>query len=100
VIAVSKIKLLLIIQGFLISVSSLFTPKVLANPVPISSLMLEEKSANLCEKVVPKLNSIAPTESSLPEDQVLPTPTSACAPDLKILSATPNTAVLLAQLMR
>ncbi len=89
----SKIKLLLIIQGFLISVSSLFTPKVLANPVPISPLIPEEKSTNSCEKVVPKLNSIAPTESSLPEDQVLPTPTSACASDLKILSATPNTLV-------
>ncbi len=89
----SKIKLTLIIQGFLISVSSLFTPKVLANPVSIFSLISEEKSANPCEKVVPKLNTISPSESPLEEDQQLSDPTSSCASDLEILSITPNTLI-------
>ena len=89
----TSLKLILIIQGFLISTSGVFVQKVLANPVQPSSLVQEEKSVSPCAEVIPKLNAIAPTESPLEEDQALPTPTSACASDLEILSPTPNTLV-------
>ncbi len=89
----TSLKLILIIQGFLISTSGLFVQKVLANPVQASPINTEEKSVSSCDGVIPKLNVIAPTESPLEEDQVLPAPTSACASDLEILSPTPNTLV-------
>jgi hypothetical protein len=89
----TSLKLILIIQGFLISTSGVFVQKVLANPVQPSSLVQEEKLVTSCDQVIPKLNAIAPTESPLEEDQALPTPTSACASDLEILSPTPNTLV-------
>jgi hypothetical protein len=89
----TSLKLILIIQGFLISTSGVFVQKVLANPVQPSSITTEEKLVTSCDQVIPKLNAIAPTESPLEEDQALPTPTSACASDLEILSPTPNTLV-------
>ena len=89
----TSLKLILIIQGFLISTSSVFVQKVLANPGQASSITTEEKSVSSCDEVIPKLNVIAPTESSLEEDQPLPAPTSACASDLEIPSSTPNTLV-------
>jgi len=89
----TSLKLILIIQGFLISTSGLFAQKVLANSVQPSSITTEEKSVSSCDGVIPKLNVIAPTEFSLQEDQPLPAPTSACASDLEILSSTPNTLV-------
>jgi hypothetical protein len=89
----TSIKLILIMQGFLISNSSLLVQKVLANPVELSSITTAEKSVSSCNRVIPTLNVITPTESSLEEDQPLPAPTSACASDLEILSSTPNTLV-------
>lgn len=88
--ALSKIKLILIIQGFILGVFGLFTQKVIANPIQVSSLITEEKFANLCDKFVPTLNAISPTKSKLREDQLLSAPTSDCASDLEIPSATPN----------
>jgi hypothetical protein len=81
------------IQGLLIGTSSVFGQKVLANPVQPSSIMPEEKLVSSCDGVIPKLNAIAPTASSLEEEQPLPAPTSACASDLESLSPTPNTLV-------
>ena len=89
----TSIKLILIIQGFLISTSGLFVQKVLANPVEVSSRSTEEKSVSSCDQVTPTLNVIAPIASSLEEDQLLPVATSACASDLEILSPTPNTLI-------
>ena len=89
----TSIKLILIIQGFLISTSGLFVQKVLANPVEVSSRSTEEKSVSSCAQVTPTLNVIAPITSSLEEDQPLPVATSACASDLEILSPTPNTLI-------
>jgi len=80
-------------QGFLISNSGLFAQKVLANPVQPPSISTEEKSVSSCDEVIPPLNAITPTESSLQEDQPLPVATSACASDLEISSSTPNTLV-------
>ena len=89
----TSLKLILIMQGFLISNSGLFAQKVLANPVQASSISTEEKSVSSCDEVIPTLNVITPTESSLEEDQPLPVATSACASDLEIPSSTPNTLV-------
>ena len=67
----TSIKLILIIQGFLMSNSSLFVQKVLANPVEASSITTAEKFVSSCNRVIPTLNVIPPTESSLEEDQPL-----------------------------
>ncbi len=89
----TSIKLILIIQGFLMGTSGLFVQNVFANPVQVSAITSEEKSVNSCNEVIPTLNIIAPTESSLEEEQPLPAPTSACASDLEILSSQPNTLI-------
>ncbi|MBD2652961.1 hypothetical protein H6G45_05515 [Synechocystis sp. FACHB-383] len=89
----NPIKLILIIQGFLLGTSGLFTPKVLANPVSLSSIAPEAKLVSSCNEVVPTSNFITPTESSLEEEQPLPAPTSSCASDLEILSSQPNTLI-------
>ena len=89
----TSIKLILIMQGFLISIPGLFIQKVLANPVQPSSITTAEKSVSSCNEVTPTLNVITPTESSLEEDQPLPVATSSCASDLEIPSPTPNTLI-------
>ena len=88
-----SLKLILIIQGFLMSISGLFIQKVLANSVQTSSITKAEKSVSSCNRGIPTLNVITPTESSLEEDQPLPVATSACASDLEIQSSIPNTLI-------
>lgn len=85
-----SIQLIITIQGILIGIYGLFIQKVIANPIPISPLITEEKPDDTCDNVVLKLNAITPTESSVEEDQPLLAPTSTCASDLEILPATPN----------
>ncbi|MBJ7898496.1 MAG: hypothetical protein GC158_00945 [Cyanobacteria bacterium RI_101] len=90
---INSIDSILIIQGILVGFYGLFPQTTLAKPVQIPPLITPEKSANLCNQFVPKLNTIAPTKSNLKEEEPFPEPTSACASDLEILSPTSNTLV-------
>lgn len=86
-------KLVLTIQGLLLATSGVFVEKVFANPVELYSVAPEEKLVSSCNKTVPILNVITPTESSFEGEQSSPSPMSACASDLEISTTTPNTLI-------
>jgi hypothetical protein len=88
-----KIKSILIIQGFLVGIFGFLTPEVAANTDQQASLSTIEKSNDLCDQIVPKLNVIMPSESRSEEYKPLPTPTSVCASDLEIPTTTANTLI-------